>query len=146
MRILSFFIFLLLPFNLFSMDPPGKVAEEHFDSRGEEGSSTGRDHSTREGWFDAAKNGNIKRLSYVPSWLEKAIYFRDKGRCQICFKDVSGEIFHLNEYHLDHVLPLSEGGTNDPTNFQILCKECNLKKKSNIVKPKNSQVKFWAFE
>ncbi len=92
------------------------------------------------------RNGNIKRLSYVPSWLEKAIYFRDKGRCQICFKDVSGEIFHLNEYHLDHVLPLSEGGTNDPTNFQILCKKCNLKKKSNIFKPKNSQVKFWAFE
>ena len=34
----------------------------------------------------------------------------------------------LHDFHCDHVLPLSRGGTNSSDNIQILCPTCNLTK------------------
>ncbi|SET92704.1 HNH endonuclease [Stigmatella erecta] len=33
-----------------------------------------------------------------------------------------------NESHVDHVVPKSKGGTGDPDNGQVLCRDCNIKK------------------
>ena len=30
--------------------------------------------------------------------------------------------------HLDHVIPVSRGGSDSPTNLQALCSACNLNK------------------
>ncbi len=35
----------------------------------------------------------------------------------------------------DHVLPLTLGGTNDPENFQPLCRSCNSKKGQDLPTP-----------
>ena len=35
------------------------------------------------------ENNHIKRVAYIPKWLENAILFRDKAMCQICGKDLS---------------------------------------------------------
>ena len=91
-------------------------------------------------------SGQVKRVAYLPRWLQKAVYYRDRGRCQHCLKDVSGEVFHLDVYHMDHVLPLADGGTNDPCNFQLLCEECNLQKGGKGKRPINRQVRFWEME
>lgn len=88
-------------------------------------------------------NGRVKRAPYLPRWLEKAVFYRDRGKCQECLKDVSGLVFHLNVFHMDHVLPLADGGTNDPTNFQLLCEACNLRKGRHSARPTNRQVRFW---
>ena len=88
----------------------------------------------------------IKRVPYLPKWLQRAVYYRDRGRCQNCLKDVSGQVYHLEVYHMDHVLPLADGGTNDPTNFQLLCEDCNLKKGGRGSRPANHQIKFWEME
>jgi 5-methylcytosine-specific restriction endonuclease McrA len=84
----------------------------------------------------------VKRVNYIPTWLRSAIFFRDRGRCQQCMKDVSGQIYLDNKYHLNHMLPQAAGGTNDPTNFQLLCDECNLGKSDNIMMPKNREIKY----
>jgi len=33
-----------------------------------------------------------------------------------------------NESHVDHVVPKAKGGTGDPDNGQVLCRDCNIKK------------------
>jgi hypothetical protein len=33
-----------------------------------------------------------------------------------------------DETHVDHVIPRAKGGTNDPENGQVMCRECNIKK------------------
>lgn len=50
------------------------------------------------------------------------IYKMQSGRCAECRKNLS-----LN-YHVDHIMPLSLGGSNWPKNLQCLCPRCNLSK------------------
>jgi len=45
-----------------------------------------------------------------------------QGKCTVCRCRLP------KGYHVDHVQPLSKGGTNDPSNLQILCAPCNLTK------------------
>lgn len=42
--------------------------------------------------------------------------------CAICQQDLG------NKWHVDHVMPLILGGSNDATNLQILCAHCNMSK------------------
>jgi 5-methylcytosine-specific restriction endonuclease McrA len=47
-----------------------------------------------------------------------------KGRCAYCRKKLS------RSYHVDHIVPLARGGTNERRNIQVTCKKCNLAKNS----------------
>jgi 5-methylcytosine-specific restriction endonuclease McrA len=49
-----------------------------------------------------------------------------RRRCATCNKKLSDS--GKAKYHIDHVMPLSKGGTNWPSNLQMLCPSCNLKK------------------
>jgi 5-methylcytosine-specific restriction endonuclease McrA len=44
-------------------------------------------------------------------------------RCPYCNADLKQV-----KRHVDHIMPLSRGGSNDKTNIQILCQTCNLSK------------------
>lgn len=37
-----------------------------------------------------------------------------------------------NETHVDHVIPRVEGGSGDPDNGQVLCRNCNLEKGAKV--------------
>jgi len=89
--------------------------------------------------------GKIGRV-HIPRWLEKAIFFRDRGQCQICDKDISGLRSPLDQIHLDHIIPLAEYGNNDPTNFQLVCRECNLGKGTNVKIERARFVPYWREE
>jgi hypothetical protein len=89
------------------------------------------------------KVGVIKRTNYIPNWLKQAIYFRDKGHCQICYKDITGLLTPINKRHFDHMLPLEKSGTNDPTNFQLLCETCNTSKGSKPLVSKPQYINYF---
>ena len=55
------------------------------------------------------------------------IYIRDKGRCGIC-----GEFIPLNEFTIDHIIPISKGGTYDYDNLQCCCFKCNQLKSNEM--------------
>lgn len=44
------------------------------------------------------------------------------GRCIYCFRLLE------DDYHVDHIMPLARGGSNDRSNIQVTCEECNHKK------------------
>lgn len=49
----------------------------------------------------------------------------DQGcKCALCQSQIGGEL----RFHVDHVIPLSRGGSNWPSNLQLLCVPCNLSK------------------
>jgi 5-methylcytosine-specific restriction endonuclease McrA len=50
---------------------------------------------------------------------------RQKSRCYYCGKK-------LVAYHIDHVIPLSRGGTDHPDNKVLACPSCNLKKNDKL--------------
>lgn len=49
------------------------------------------------------------------------LFAQQRGKCPVC----RGA---LGNYHVDHVVPLSRGGTNDRLNLQLLCSGCNQSK------------------
>jgi hypothetical protein len=89
------------------------------------------------------KDGVIYRCTYLPQWLKDGIFFRDKGRCQLCGKDLTRLLRSDNKIHFDHIVPLELGGNNDPTNYQILCEGCNTAKRDRHCGTRNLIQVFW---
>lgn len=58
-----------------------------------------------------------------------------KGRCWWCGKKIKGE-----HYHLDHRVPLSQGGSNAPENLCISCPKCNLSKSDKLPQDFNGRL------
>jgi len=51
------------------------------------------------------------------------LFASQRGRCACCGCCIR------RGYHVDHIVALSKGGSNWPSNLQLLCKRCNLRKK-----------------
>lgn len=52
----------------------------------------------------------------------KELFIKQNNKCMACAISLS------LGYHVDHVVPLAKGGTNWPSNLQLLCPTCNLVK------------------
>lgn len=53
------------------------------------------------------------------------IFNMQSGKCAICKKSIK------RKKHIDHIVPISKGGTNDRKNIQLLCPTCNIRKKDS---------------
>ncbi len=70
---------------------------------------------------------------YITPRKRKEIYDRDKGICQLCGRETR---FFRSAFDsptdegpragsVDHIVPVSKGGTNDPSNLRWACRSCN---------------------
>ena len=75
---------------------------------------------------------------------EKIVYFRDGWICQICHKKVNKRLKHPHSMcaSLDHIVPLSKGGTHIYANVQLTHLKCNQIKKTNIL-PQGEQLRMF---
>lgn len=56
----------------------------------------------------------------IPSLVRSGVYSRDRATCLWC-KTADGLV-------LDHIVPWSAGGSDDPTNLRLLCNRCNTER------------------
>jgi 5-methylcytosine-specific restriction protein A len=68
-----------------------------------------------------------KRLS---GWKLQKIRHLRMMETPLCLHCQAKGIVKLGE-ELDHIVPISKGGTNDGSNLQMLCKQCHLTKTIN---------------
>lgn len=78
---------------------------------------------------DVVRNHNVNRRAKLKSaegtHTEKDInsmYLLQKGKCIVCAVSLG------KKYDIDHIIPLSKGGSNDVGNLQLLCQHCNRSK------------------
>jgi hypothetical protein len=73
------------------------------------------------------RKGVLRRVR-PPQWAQRAVFFRDRGLCTLCHRDLSGLLSSQSTEAYDHIIPLAKGGTNEVTNLQLLCQSCNVEK------------------
>ena len=85
---------------------------------------------------NAQKKGVIKMREQTTERIrfdhrdKKEILQKSGGRCAHCGKPLT----HKNAT-IDHVIPISKGGTNENDNLVALCHECNYKKGDEVINP-----------
>lgn len=62
----------------------------------------------------------MSRHKTFTDYQRKTVYANSNGKCAICGKPVK-----FKKATIDHIQPLSAGGTNDFKNLQIACHSCN---------------------
>lgn len=71
------------------------------------------------------RNKKLKRKgaegSHTPEDVQKLRKYQGY-KCAECKSSIA------DSYHVDHIMPLSKGGTNYVSNLQILCPACNMEK------------------
>ena len=73
------------------------------------------------GIIEMARKGLSKKIRFE-------VFKRDQFTCQYCGKKAPDVILHV-----DHIQPVSKGGTNDLLNLITSCQDCNLGKSNNLL-------------
>lgn len=107
---------------------------EHVNANGRQWRAKNKelDKAHKKTWADAnpenrrARNATrrARKQAAVGKYTQhdiEQLKFRQRTRCTACGKK-------LDKFHVDHIVPLAKGGTNNPQNLQLLCPPCNLSK------------------
>jgi hypothetical protein len=78
-----------------------------------------------------ARNGSWNGSKWIRKDKRLAIYMRDNWRCVYCQKDLSKVRPRLRT--LDHVVPVTNNGSNEHTNLVTCCKRCNDSKQDRTL-------------
>lgn len=79
-------------------------------------------------WNEEVRQQSILRKNRLKRHRTRT-YDMQKGRCHYCKRK-----FGRPEWTIDHVIPISKGGTDRPENLVGACQACNWKKSSMLPK------------
>lgn len=92
-----------------------------------------------QGWTPARKAAYqkrraLKRATTAERIVAAEIYERDAWTCGLCSTHVDPLLVYPdpNSASLDHITPLSKGGTHTPDNVQLAHLRCNLAKNNRV--------------
>jgi hypothetical protein len=74
--------------------------------------------------FERFEKINPVYREQIPEEVRMYVWRRDNGRCVKCNSD--------KDLEFDHIIPVSEGGSNTERNIQLLCSKCNREKSNKI--------------
>jgi len=92
----------------------------------------------KHGLASACSNHRKRARHYgcLYEWVNaKRILDRDNWHCRICGKSTPRELrgtIKSNAPELDHIIPLSRGGSHTYSNLQCVCRACNIRKSNNF--------------
>ena len=69
-------------------------------------------------------------MPHVPSSLRRFIEHRAGERCEYCH---APQLLANSPFHIEHIIPISHGGSDDVTNLALGCPACNLTKGAQTV-------------
>jgi predicted restriction endonuclease len=105
-------------------------------------------HDLKPGQYILVSQERLPKLSSAISpQLRSEILERNGYTCQLCGAG-PGDRDPFNpkrkvRLHIDHILPLSQGGSDKPENLRVLCSTCN-QVRSNIQPPSESALNLLA--
>lgn len=69
---------------------------------------------------------------------KREILSKSDGKCCRCGKSISiGD-----DFTVEHVIPISKGGSNDISNLIALCKTCNVRKDNYVIHPNSCYTRY----
>ncbi len=74
--------------------------------------------------LDHNETNTSRERQPIPDEVKRFVWQRDKGRCIICGSQ--------EKLEFDHIIPISEGGSNTARNIQLLCEKHNRAKGAKI--------------
>lgn len=90
------------------------------------------------------KRRALKYKTQIEPINEKEIYLRDGWKCQICHQRVDKKLKYPDpkSASLDHIIPLSQGGSHTYRNLQLAHLGCNSSKNVNVL-PEGEQLRLF---
>ena len=74
------------------------------------------------------KKESTNRSRHIPKSVRVTVLYRDNFKCVFC-----GRTSQQIELQVDHIFPFAKGGSNDISNLQTLCVDCNQGKSDRIL-------------
>lgn len=70
------------------------------------------------------------RRARITQYTRQLLLTHQDHRCALCKGPLA-----LHDAHVDHIMPVAKGGTDDFSNLQITHMNCNLRKGRKVVEP-----------
>lgn len=82
-----------------------------------------RNNPLKRRQYNHSRRAKVKRAkgSYTTTDI-RDLFQKQGGKCVYCALELR------DDFHVDHVTPISAGGSNEKANLQLLCRTCNLRK------------------
>jgi hypothetical protein len=65
----------------------------------------------------------------IPRWIQHLVRQRARQLCEYCHTAEQWQYVHFT---IDHVIPLSQGGSDDADNLALACFHCNRRKAGRV--------------